>query len=557
MLCQTGEENTCLTDCAPKVNANVAINVSGAYDSQGTLSVKWHNNNDVSFNASDVVTSRLGDNWYGSENKNLYLSFSNSQSGEVPITNDNRTANFTFTQPGDYYFEVVSSDYDYRGVSEKITISESKDYYVNLELTPGNPAIRIRATDQYGIPLTGYGEVKMYEVQQYYDKYGTGDWKTDEYLIGSYSFSEGQEINALFWLFSPSRDPTGQTNTYFKAVTTKQGYADGMVDYIYPYNKYTEFYATMNKNNSNTTGSIKIQIVPGTGTTENDLQRLVGETIEVCGDNYPCNTLAINDSLVLLLENYPTGNYSIYSTYIGYGGDNPSEVPILIDYTNFSIVEGTSYLDATATLGILLKMQVEGANGELVDPDVIKVEKFCYVYADSSEYCDDYSAAGMTWTQWIGPNPYISAGYYYSGDTTIASFKLVMSFNGSAPLEYDFMTKQGMNDIRFILDDATDHNYSKKITPGESIVLEANPESGNKFMRIEFVDAVKTSDTSNVKATLNMYNQSGTLLKVVGSMDWNSSIRDEFGSKYLSQDAILISVDKGYEDKYYAKLQIE
>jgi len=450
-ICSTGEDLTCPTDCAAPVEAKVIVNVNGAYDATGDLSLRWHHSKDVFANANASIVSRLGEHWSGEQVKNLSISFNDSISGEVPLEQyGNRTVTLNITQPGDYYFEALSEDYAYRVVSDKITITESKEYYVNMNLTVGNPAVRVKAYDTMtGNVLTGRGKISVYAEENYYEY---GENKKYEYLYSEMNFDEGQEVNGLFFLYN-YEDKLNNRYVSYRAVVEAEGY-DGTKMNVYPYGKYQEFGVWLNKTGQVLNGSLKITIVPGIGTTQEDVASLEGRNVQVNGGcvctETECTACISKDVTIqngmIILNDYPYGSYSVY---IPSGMNNNSpDVPIGVESKSFEIIAGEGRYDEIKALkGYNLNLKAVDINGQVVDPTQIEMISFCQSYLDQN-YCSEYN--GESWANTLVTNPYVFAATYYSEEhmNQYAQSDIVFTTKYNNDVQAtSFSINQGFNDI--------------------------------------------------------------------------------------------------------------
>jgi hypothetical protein len=398
-ICQVGEENTCPTDCAPKLDSTINVYVNGAWDATGNTYIRWYYSKDVSASINSNVISRLGDHWFGEQNKNLYLSFNDSKSGELPITRDKREYQLKITEPGEYYFEAISEDYSYRAVSEKIIVNESGDYYVSLSMTPSNPAVRIKAVDDRGNILSGEGKINLYYVEENWEY---GEYVTNEWLYSSAYFNESDEINALFFVYN-STDLVNR-NVYYRAVVEIEGYEPYTVDvWGARYQKYSEYYAHLVSNKPTEKGNLKIRIVPGINTGKVDLNKLVGLTASVCPVSYAgkCNSEVIDSDLSINLSDYYYGDYRVYASYY-----DQNQMPVSLD-TDSALVTIDSAEGSAEIKGIrgalIILYAYEGKRGVLADPEKVILLQVCTNYLDQNK-CYEYSE-NTTWKNAWGTNP--------------------------------------------------------------------------------------------------------------------------------------------------------
>ncbi len=379
-ICTVGEENTCVTDCTSPVNATVNINVSGAWDATGDLSLYWYHSKDVYANASANITSRLGDNWFGEQAKNLNISFNDSESGSKPV-GDKRNIQMNFTQPGDYYFELRSEDYAYRAVSEKITVSESKDYYVDLQIVPSNPALRVKAVNNNYDIINGPGKIDLYMKRTYYQY---GENKEEEFLYDSINFEKGQEVNALFFVYVQKNKLENEYIEY-KAVVNVDGY-EPQEYYYAPYSKYQEIYARFNKDVEEKTGDLKVSIVPGIGTTQDDLLELEGQEINVYAQDGEIVGKVSNGTAYL--EDIPYANYLLRSSFNDFNYQS-GIAPVSIEETWVEINQETNNVEVKGLLGIGKTISMVDSQGELIPAEEILQTGYCVISSGEKE-CMSY-----------------------------------------------------------------------------------------------------------------------------------------------------------------------
>ncbi len=377
-ICSSGEENTCPTDCVAPVEAKVNVNVSGAYDAEGDISLYWYSSKDIQANAYSNITSRLGENWFGSESKNLYISFNDSKSGEVPVPS-NRQVSMNFTKAGDYYFEVRSDDYEYRAVSEKITITESGEYYVNITLTPSNPALRVKVLDEFGSTLSGKGKITLTAIETICEY---GECKDNEWEYDSRMFYDGEEMNGLFFLYVPYEyNFEKNVNMHYKIEVEKEGYLT-QTGYQYPYGKYSEYQMVLGKDVPTQKGALKISIVPGMGTTKDDLVELEGKLVNVCDGYGECTESTILNKTIYL-ENLPYGAYNVYS--LGYDYNSQSSYPPMsIAELKVELDSEIVYGETKGLRGIGIKLSILDGQGNFIDTvnDELYVLKVCTIDGD-------------------------------------------------------------------------------------------------------------------------------------------------------------------------------
>ncbi len=434
-LCTAGEENTCPTDCAKPVNATVNVYVSGGYDAQGDISLYWYHSKDVSLNAYQNITSRLGEHWFGEDSKNLYVSFNQSQQGERPLGND-RQVSMNFTEPGDYYFEVRSDDYSYRAVSEKITITASDTYNVNLNMVPSNPAVRVRAYDESGSTLYGDGTITLTTVES---DCSYGECNDNEWTYDSRHFYSGEEMNALFFVYVPYNDylKNESKKVYYKIKVERAGYVTQTL-YYWPYDKYSDYGVWMQKDGPTEKGDLKVKIVPGVGTTQEDIAELNGTQAQACF-NECYNTVVENGAVVF--SNIPYGNYSIR---VVEDFDYQSSDPPMSASGEVSLNANPSYGDIIGLRGLGMSISLLKGDGSLIglSEDVYAVQS-CYVdYGTESCSVVNDPPYKLTLTE----NPLEMSGIFYSEEQVLDSenhsMKVQLMYNGETKW-FSYGMKQG------------------------------------------------------------------------------------------------------------------
>jgi hypothetical protein len=492
-ICSSGEEATCPTDCAEPVEAKVNIYVSGAYDAEGDLSLFWHHNKDVYASAYQNITSRLGDNWYGQESKNLYISFNESQSGEQPI-GSKRQISLTFSGQGDYYFEARSDDYAYRAVSEKITITDSGEYYVYLDLVPSNPAVRVKAYDEYGNILSGEGKITLTAVETYcsYGECNENEWEYDSRTIYD------DEMNALFFVYMPYNyyNNTETRDIYYKIEVEKSGYLT-QTQYYWPHSKYQERHVYMQKDVPVETGNMKVTIVPGIGTTQEDLDELEGQKVRACGSYKECQYTTISDGR-FYFENLPYDTYYVYGGYGQYDSQS-SHPPMSLAESKITVNSEVVYAEAKALRGYGMKLSILDGNYNLIDLETNEIYhvQYCNYYGDSN-----YCYGEETPYRLIMPNPLEQSGTFYSEEaiTNLESQwnEIELEFNGEKkwfPLNY----KQGYNEIVWQFEGLSEYNeYSILENTSRAAWKSAEPFGITDWANQGDVFAVRLKNNTNI-----------------------------------------------------------
>lgn len=456
-ICSPGEENTCPTDCATQINGTVFVNVVGANDATD-LTLEYYSSSNVNYNFYSSIVSSLASNWNSNNSKNLSISLNQNDSVTVPVL-ESRQIVLEGLKQGEYYFTARNSEYSYFGKAEKVLINEDKDYYVTVELKANQPIVKVTAFDESGNTLMGSGRIEIFEVTSYYDP-STQNTKTTESQVAGIEFSDEQEIIGLFNLW-PERSELNY-QTHFKAVVTKDNYGVGVYDYLGVQNKYNGVIVKIVKETPKT-GSLKIQIIPGQGTTLNDLEVLKGKEVYFyeTSDYEEQKSSTINSDLTINLTDYKVGTYRVGG--ISYA---PNTVPVQLNASKEIIVtEGNNYSELEGFLGLLVTLSVLDSQIGVIPAEDVQVNRICYNNIESPS-CSDFNE--NTWTQMFGVNPYTTR-IGLNNLTSIEeyskiSYVLSLSYNGQAK-DFNFSFKQGVNDIVF------------KFEPAYSCVGEIDPNA--------------------------------------------------------------------------------
>jgi hypothetical protein len=437
LTCPDGQLVMDISECVEPVDATVTVSANIPWDIEGDVFLRWYKNQEISSNLSSSVITRLGEHWLGSQNKNLYISFNDSESGELPITRENNKVVVSIPEQGEYYFELASEDYEYRAVSEKILVTQNGDIQVYLNLVPSNPAIRIRGVGESWERLSGPGKVTLFATR-HYDNYG--EWTEDTFEYGSMTFSDGEEINALFFVNSYNISQN-ESISYFTEVE-KDGYL-GTRQNIWTNGKINVYDVQLRQANPPGTGDLEVQITTGTGTTWEDIQRLNGQmaTLTMTSSPYTQYTATINDERVTF-ENIAFGTYRLSAQ----DGDYASDIPFVTIAAEEIEVNATFQgNEAKALLGSSMHLTVLDSTGELIPTEQLKLTRARLVIDDEPRQDINYSPPA-SWAT----NPMIQArGFYdeYSLEIENASvYYLTLAYNG---LEQEFMInmKQGRNEV--------------------------------------------------------------------------------------------------------------
>ena len=547
-ICSVGEENTCPTDCAEPVEATVNINVSGGWDAEGGLSLYWHHSKDVYANASQNITSRLGEDWFGEESKNLYISFNDSESGAQPI-GDKRNISMNFTQPGDYYFEVRSDDYAYRAVSEKITIIESKDYYVDLQITPSNPALRVKAYDEKGSILYGTGKITLTAIETYCEY---GECNESEWVYDTRKIYDGDEMNALFFVYMPYKDYYNNKtrDIQYKIEVEKDGYIT-QTQYYYPYGKYSEHGVWMKKELSNETGDLSIKIVPGTGTIEDDILELDGETVTVCPYNgSQCYDSTINGNMVEFYD-LPYDTYW-FSSYIDYDYMS-SHPPMSVESEEYVVGAASTQAYATALRGIGIKMMAVNASGSLVPADEVFAMEQCY----STDGGTTESCGVMDPPSPMPANPLESSMKVYSEE----DLEYYTSSYWKAKLKYkdqeEWFTlnyKQGYNEVVFLFDDYNDVFFD--IYVNQEITAAGKGDYQSSAIQLGLSEVLFSGDNgANNSMLAKLYLRDSNTIVKEAIFQEDDKLSSEFGD-YLWYEYTISQIGYDYsQGEYFVRLE--
>lgn len=543
-ICSTGEELSCPTDCAVKVNGDVIININGAYDSDGEISLYWYHSKDVYANISQGITSRLGDNWYGSTNKNLNISFNDSSSGSIPVEKyGNRQIVLSNLEQGDYYFEARTEDYQYRAVSEKILVKEDGDRYITLNLVPSYPAVRIRAVDEDYNPLNGEGTIEIHYVEE---TWNNGEYETYEGLYNSMSFENGEEMNALFYVWQP--EILDNRNVYYKAVVKKEGYTSEVRNiWGTRYNKYSEYSVVSTENEPIVeTGNLEINIVAGNEKSDYSSQMflLEGKEVQICkASNWSCESVILDSDLKINLENKAYGDYAIQ---LGLSGFNLNEIPYTINDT-VTIDSENSVTEVKARRGSLTKISVLDANRQIIDSSKIKIHSVC---SNNGASISCYDHNGVTWDKIAGSNPLAMTNQLYSeNDLNLLlamEYIFKLEFNEQIK-EFNFpIFRQGYNTQRLGFDSSQtiDRNYSIGLDVGKSIFVQGGSQVNGKIVQIKLVDILRLGIDEDYLAKLELIDSLG---RVVKTIETNSGVSlkgpSKFGSSFLETPVGLESIN--------------
>ncbi len=545
-ICSPGEELTCPTDCAVKVDGDVIVSINGAYDADGEIYLYWYHSKDVYANISQNLTSRLGDNWYGSTNKNLHISFNDSSSGSIPVEKyGNRQVVLSNLEQGEYYFEARTTDYAYRAVSEKIIVKENGDKYVNLTLSPSNPAVRIKAVDEMGRSLTGEGTIELYYVEE---SWHNGQYETYEGLYNSMYFNSDEEMNALFYVWQPS--PMDNKNVYYKVVINKKGYEfDTRQIWGSMYYKYTEYNFVLRNSTPIKTGNLEINIVAGNERSDYSSQMflLEGKEVQICKtSNWSCESVILNSDLKINLENKAYGDYAIQ---LGFGDFNSNEIPYTINET-VTIDSENAVTEVKARRGSLLRISVLDADRQLINSSQVKVYSICYFSSiNQGTNCYDYN--GITWEELFGVNPYsASQGLYSASDLeNLLSYiyTIRLEFNGQVK-DFNFpLFRQGYNTQRFGFDSVDSAPTMLKV--GESILVDGGTDFNGQSLTLVLVDVYETQQSAFFESKFELKSDD-IVIKIVNAQA-PSDLKDIFGNNYIKNSILLKDVAYDVVDQFY------
>jgi len=548
-ICSEGEDGVCPTDCVAPVSAKVNVSVNGAWDAQGDVSLRWHHSKTVTASLNQDIVSRLGDHWVGQQNKNLYISFNDSKSGEIPITPEKRQYTISVTEPGDYYFEAISEDYAYRAVSEKVTIVADGEKYVSLNLFPSNPAVRIRAYDESGNVAFGKASIELY-VQESNCKYG--ECTTNEWLYNTQSFDEGTAINGLFFMYVP-KGVLEQKSIQYKAVIKKEGYLDYIMQVV-PYSKYQEYDVLLSKVISSEKGSLKVSISPGIGTTQEDLAELEGLGIIACATGECLSSKVLNGSVYF--AELPYGTYYVYGdyTYDSMSSHPPvsmTEVKVTIDSSSTSAV-------AKGLRGVGMKLFIVDGNGRLIDTvnEPIYSIQSCMTNGDSN-YCSQVNDPPQRII--LEKNP-AEFSQRISSEQQIIDLQddfvyIELMYMGKRKW-FSYGMKQGYNEYIWKFDPVKiDHNYVEDVPVGGSIYVDGAGNYIGEVLEIRLLNVVQVGQNNPFQGQFGLY-RNGTLLKVVQRAP-PFNLRDEFGTNFVLTTAQVEAVFlKLADEKYYATVRV-
>jgi len=555
-ICSSGEESTCPGDCVAPVEAKVNISVNGAYDAVGDLSLYWYSSKDIQASAYSNITSRLGDNWFGSESKNLYVSFNDSKNGQIPVPTS-RQISMNFTQAGDYYFEARSEDYSYRAVSEKITITESGEYNVNLTLTPSNPALRVKVFDEYGNTLNGKGIITLTAVETVCEY---GECKENEWQYDSRVFYDKEEMNGLFFLYIPYQyNFKEKRDMYYKIEVQKEGYST-QTGYHYPYGKYSEYHMSLGKEVPAEKGILKIKIVPGVGTSVEDLAELDGANVQACG-KYACydSTIRYAEELTsITFEGMLYDNYAVYG-YVDYNYQS-SHPPMSLVSSNIEVNSEIVYGEAKGLRGYGMQISILDSMGNLID--TVNEELYglqsCYVYSDGVKNCSSNEEPQRIV---LPSNPVQISQRAYSEEEitnpTNVSMEVELMYKGEKKW-FSYSMKQGYHEyIWQFSGNNVDRNYSTKMFVGNSINVENKDLNycNSKVMQLFLFGILQNADYNNsLLARFDL--RCGKNLVEVKVLQQHSSLTKAFDNVF-STPVSIGAVRQDTSENYFVDLYVE
>jgi hypothetical protein len=438
LTCPDGQLVMDISECVESVDATVTVSANIPWDIEGDVFLRWYKSQEISSNLSSSVITRLGEHWLGSQNKNLYISFTDSESGELPITRENNEVVVSIPEQGEYYFELASEDYEYRAVSEKVLVTQNGDTQLYLNLVPSNPAIRIRGVGESWERLSGPGKVTLFATR-HYDNYG--EWTEDTFEYGSMTFSDGEEINALFFVNSYNISQN-ESISYFTEVE-KDGYLSTRQN-IWVNGKINVYDIQLRQANPPGTGDLEVQIVPGQGTTWEDVGRLNGEMalLTMVNSPYTQYTTTIDASRIVTFDNIDFGTYTLSAA----NGEYSSDIPfVTIANQEIEVSLAAQSAQVQALLGSSMHLTVLDSTGELIPKEQLKNAR-SRLFVDGELRYDFNNSPPTPWPA----NPMIQArGFYdeYSLEIENASvYYLTLAYNG---LEQEFMIdmKQGRNEV--------------------------------------------------------------------------------------------------------------
>ena len=424
-LCSAGEENSCPTDCAKTINGSIIVNVSGAYDAEGSLSLEYYTSNNVNYNFNNTINSYLASNWSGSTQKNLSISLNQSQSVVKPIPQyGDRTIVITNPKQGEYFFTARSDDYAYFGNSEKILVDKDQNYYVNVELKASQPVARVIAVDNADSSyLVGPGTIEIHLITEVYKN---GEYSTTDQLVNSMTFTENEKMNGLFYLFQPEQGI--DFSSRFVAVITKEGYSSASQNLYWTTEKYSEYTVPLMSKTAQK-GTLQVTLVPGKGTTTADLQRLVGKQFNIQGFKGVSYPATLSSDLTLVYNNLYLGGYS----FGVYDSPDHNTVPLSGDkYIEFSSDGQIEKVEVFR--GSELRITAVDSVGNIIDPTQIVVKRLCMISNDGNGTTNCYDYNNTTWAKIWANNPIESSQTVYSevdlDNRSNQQISFYLSFNG-------------------------------------------------------------------------------------------------------------------------------
>jgi len=138
----------------------------------------------------------------------------------------------------------------------------------------------------------------------------------------------------------------------------------------------------LSKNTSSENGKLNISIVPGIGTTDEDLLELEGARVRACGSKADCQVAIVSDGMI----NFESLPYDMYYVYRDYSDYNlyTSHPPMSIAELQVYVESEFVYSEAKGLRGIGSKISIVDSSNQLIPADQIYLVKYCSYYTDSN-----------------------------------------------------------------------------------------------------------------------------------------------------------------------------
>lgn len=247
-------------------------------------------------------------------------------------------------------------------------------------------------------------------------------------------------------------------------------------------------------------GSLKIQIVPGYGTSSGDLNGLVGESVFVCEYRVggSCDDKVINSDLTIDLSDYPIGYYTVSSKNSVFNSD---EVSVSLD--SFKVIfvsKDSNLIELEAFLGLNYKLVVI-KDSEIVSPSDVNVLSYCeYYFEDPFEVC--VGGEGVVWSDIFKVNPFVSTIALDSKSSVYSQldkFYAIKLQYGGLTKDFNYTLQQGKNDVVLDMDPnlVWSQTFQLDSTPGIIWVDGPKTTCDNWGGRLPTINELKKKMTSN------------------------------------------------------------